>query len=174
MAHRGIPCLEHLGGPQAGTSGCWWRGTALHWVSGMFQKGSNRQRAILFHQCCQKHLAKDEQALTIHLFLLRGCKSGKSPHQVFCSAPHRRWCVRLRKPSKDRPCSAIWAPTNQSHSAFNGRLAKLTAVRSLQALWGQFSGLCSLGPALQTQPSEFTTGQLWERPHWPWQVFLMK
>ena len=60
MTHRRIPCLEHLGGPQAGTPGCWWRGTTLYWVSGMFQKGSNRQRAILLHQCCQKHLAEDE------------------------------------------------------------------------------------------------------------------
>ena len=38
-------------------------------------------------------------------------------------------------------------------------------------LCGQVLGLCCPCGALQTQPS-FITGQLWDRPQFPWQVFF--
>ena len=75
----GYHALNALVAHQTGTTSCWWRGAALQWVPGMFQEGSNWQRTILFHQR-QEHLAKDEQAITIYLFLLQCGKSGKSPH----------------------------------------------------------------------------------------------
>ena len=70
------------------------------------------------------------------------------------------------------PCSSLEIPGLLSLLSEGVSSAPPAAARPRQALLGHLSGEWSLNEALQTHPWEFITGQLWDRPHWPWHWFF--
>ena len=76
------------------------------------------------------------------------------------------WCIHTNNRGSDRacaPCTTV-QDSPQRHRQPSDPFKPCEGNSLAYAL-------C---PALQTHPAEFTTGQLWDRPHWPWQDFLMK